>query len=227
MEKKVTKPKVTKPKVTKIQYGGIEYLNQNFVDEMYNNMWQYMNIDTIQAILNNAGCNNISVNSIIVNKFYNRRKKLPDNCNQIIHEYINEEVGHYIYVDKNCTQHGTYENNLLHKDDDGICHGAAIYYALTECNSDKYNFFGQIYENSNNSQEIKQNYITILKVYLYIIDHLKWEEILKTYFYKKYKSIQIVNSRNLLNQLIVYLEFVNNNNNNIMNNNNNIMNNNI
>ena len=218
---KVTKPKVTKPKVTKIQYGGIEYLTEIFVDQMYEYMWQYMNEDTISAILYNAGCGNINVNTVKLNKFLNPKTKLQKKYhNKILYEYINgSDEGHYIYVDKNGIQHGTHENELIYKTDDGICHGAAIYYALTECDN-KYYGFGQIYENTNNPHEKKQNYITILKVYLYIIDNLRWEQILENNFYKKYNAANIITSRNLLNELIKNLENLEDDNyvnNNIMN----------
>ena len=224
LKKKINNLKIERKKIL---YGRGEYLNQNFVDNMYEYMWQFINVDTIKAILNNTKCNTAVITRKLTN-YYDPTKIMTVGNTIIFEDIIGSDEGHYIYADQYGRQHGTYENQLIDENDDGICHGAAIYYALSNCG---YNL-GNIYENPSNEWEKMQNYISILNTYLFIIDNLNWDNIVRRYFSSEYNTTYTQSARqliaDLMTMMVSYLNrnYPNNNNNNsnYTNNNNNRMN---
>jgi hypothetical protein len=118
-------------------------LQKKFRDDMYENMWEYMNEDTIKNLLDYAG--------ILYKKVGGKREY---NINYLTKDDINDddftdkdykssivfkgepepdmtdpysEGGHYVYVDSDGVVYGTYEDDILISlDDDGICHGYAL-----------------------------------------------------------------------------------------------------
>jgi len=148
----------------------------SFMDTMFDNMWTFMNPDTIKSILLDAKCN-IRVTRI---DEINNDNFLKRHENTICFKGPVDE-GHYVYVDNLQKGHGTYENGLIHPNDDGMCHGAALFYALQ-----KNGIINGIvlYDNPiNNSVESIDNYITLLSMYLFIINKGWWDNALNNFFY--------------------------------------------
>jgi len=153
-----------------IQRGG-ERLTQEFVDTMYENMWQFINGDTINFVLKQAGCNYIKFKTTEGLNDYNDGwpKKF---WNSIVMKGPPEE-GHYVFIDGKGDVWGTYEGKMIDDGDDGddaddgICHGAALAAALNDCGKG----VGPLFNNPNVKQR-RTNYTTILKTYKYIIDEL-------------------------------------------------------
>jgi len=164
-----------------IQRGG-ERLTQEFVDTMYENMWQFINGDTIKFVLNQAGCKYIKFKTTEGLNDYNDGwpKKF---WNSIVMKGPPEE-GHYVFIDGKGDVWGTYEGKMIDYGDDwddaddGICHGAALAAALNDCGKG----VGPLFNNPNVKQR-RTNYTTILKTYKYIIDELWWNKALYNYFY--------------------------------------------
>ena len=158
-----------------IQQGG-ERLTQEFVDTMYENMWQFINKDTILFVLNKAGCGRIKFKTTEgMNDYNDGWPRKFWNC--IVMKGPPEE-GHYVFVDSEGNVYGTYEGNMIDDGDDGICHGAALAAALNDCGMG----VGPLFNNPDPDQR-RTNYITILKTYKYIIDKLWWNKALRRYFY--------------------------------------------
>jgi len=184
--------------------GGDELMTQEFVDQMRENMWQFMNLDTILYILGKAGCSTkVSVHPHINSEIFEEHHK-DTIC---FKGNINE--GHYVYVCPRGTVTGTYENGLICSEDDGICHGAALAAALNKCGY----VMGTIIKNPKSMLEKKKNYRTIMNTYLFIINQGWWNEALTRYFHselqwlprsKSYKETR--KAKNLLRDFIKTLD---------------------
>jgi hypothetical protein len=180
-----------------------ERLSQHFVDEMYKNMWQFFNKDTIMHILIKAGCSDIGIS----------RKKKVDDDNFSNSKYYNTicikgppEEGHYVFIDNFGNITGTYENNLIDENDDGICHGGALSAALRKCGHP----IEKLNKNPGNNNEMNKNYEIILNTYKMIIDKGWWDDALKTYFYSDVSwtsngmtTVQTIAARKILEEYII------------------------
>jgi hypothetical protein len=159
-----------------------ELMSQDFVDTMAQNMWQFMNPDTIEYVLKLAKCD--------VGK--SRKKRVEDDnfTNEIYHNTIcfkgSRKEGHYVYVDPHGEVTGTYENKLIYQADDGICHGAALAAAFHNCHPDKYM---ELIKNPE-SKYIRYNYGVIMNVYKTIIEKGWWDKALRKYFENDEKNIK-------------------------------------
>jgi len=169
--KPVKRNTLKKKRVEKVED---ERLTVAFVDTMYENMWKFVNLDTIKFILRKAGCKTKITHKDDVwdddnwtREFYNSIcQKGP------------EEEGHYVYVNKDGEVLGTYEGNMIDSGDDGICHGAAMAAALNDCGHD----IGPLKMNPT-PEEKTTNYKTIMNLYKYIIKQGWWNEAIRTFFY--------------------------------------------
>ena len=91
--------------------------------------------------------------------------------------------GHYVYVDNEGKAYGTYENNLLKRlEDDGVCHGAALIFALNESGSE--GRFPLVISPDKKDDDYKKNYISILSLYKWLIEQGYWDKALKDNFYE-------------------------------------------
>lgn len=157
------------------QKGGYERLSKEFVESMYENMWQFMNLNVIHHILKDAGCK--------IKTMY--KEKLEDNTwPKAYHNSIcfkgTEYEGHYVFVKSSRNITGTYESKLIYEEDDGICHGAALAVALYSCG---YKEIGKLIKNPKNNYDINNNYNIILGTYIYIIKKGWWDKALHANFY--------------------------------------------
>jgi hypothetical protein len=175
--KAVKKPKaLKKAKIVKKVEEEIEEerLTVEFVDTMYENMWKFVNLDTIKFILKKAGCktkvthkDDVWNDDSWTKEFYNSIcQKGPDN------------EGHYVYVNSVGEVLGTYEGQMIDSGDDGICHGAALSAALNDCGHS----IGPLKMNPN-PEEKATNYRTIMNCYKYIIKQGWWNDAIRTFFY--------------------------------------------
>jgi len=163
---------VKKPKMKVVKEE--ERLSVEFVDTMYENMWKFINLDTIKFILKQAKCNTRVTHKDDVwnddnwtKEFYNSIcQKGPDN------------EGHYVYVNRNGYVLGTYEGQMIDSGDDGICHGAALAAALNDCG----HYIGPLKMNPT-PEEKAANYRTIMNLYKYIIKQGWWNEAIRTFLY--------------------------------------------
>ncbi len=155
---------------------GDELMTQDFVDQMRENMWQFMNLDTILYILQKAGCSTKTSRHNNINSEVFEEHHKDTIC---FKGKINE--GHYVYVCPKGTVTGTYENNLICSEDDGICHGAALAASLNNCGYT----MGRINKNPKTHLKKIQNYRTIMNTYLYIINQGWWDEALTRYFHSE------------------------------------------
>lgn len=154
-----------------------ERLTSEFNDTLYENMWKFMDPLVLKDIIASYGC------SMVVK----RRKGASPNGkifsptfrNTLCHERYGEgpdAAGHYYYIDKNGKARGTYEDGLILKDiDDGICHGAALIFALKACGID----LPELYPNPKTDKTLDHNYHTILSIYIEIIEKGFWDAALK------------------------------------------------
>jgi hypothetical protein len=141
---------------------------------MYQNMWQFINPDMISYILRI----NVSFQKDIDNDVFKTRHK-----NTICFKG-DEDEGHYVFVDDNLNAYGTYEKNLLYRvEDDGVCHGAAISYALYFLKN-RLEFRLLNDPSPKDMDAYRYNYKTILNVYIYLIESGEWDKALENYFYK-------------------------------------------
>lgn len=164
---------------------------QDFMDTMYDNMWTFMNPNMINHMFGFK----ISYQKDINNDIFT-----DDHKNTICFKG-DPDGGHYVFVDdvkinvkikrKNYTtykHHGTYESKLLARDtDDGICHGAAIAFALNFIKGRADMFLKEF---PTTVEDYKHNYKTILTVYIEIIENGKWDKALRANFYKDVKWIK-------------------------------------
>jgi hypothetical protein len=158
------------------QRGGYERLTQDFVDTMKENMWQFMNGDTMQHILNLAGCQ--------IGISYKEDVEDDDFSDERYHNTIcikgPPDEGHYVFVDEDGDVTGTYENDLIDNEfDDGICHGGALTAALRSCGYDVPEFN----KYPDTDEEMNENYRIIINTYIMIIEKGWWDSALREYFY--------------------------------------------
>ena len=193
------KNKLQKMHITEQDGGVNELISEEFIRSMYDNMWQFMNEDTITFVLKEAKCpKKFTYKSDINDDTFGRR-------------YINtvclkgpREQGHYIFIDKDGKVWGTYEMKILYKDDDGICHGFAMAAALQSCGL----LIGSIHPNPRTKAHRYQNYITVFRTYAYIINNGWWDKALHKYFYgdvewiDEDKSVQTKTSLAEINKFI-------------------------
>ena len=152
--------------------------NLPFREGIYSNMWQFMSPNMIKEIF----------------KLDNRKLKLsskdrigdsnypPSFKNTLCFKGDPDQGGHYVYIDKNLVHHGTYEDKLLtRREDDGVCHGAAIIYALGE-NEDGGRF--PLIPYPQTREDKLTNYKSIIEVYIWLIETGYWDKALKKKFYK-------------------------------------------
>jgi hypothetical protein len=151
---------------------------KKFLDTMYENMWTFINPDTIQHMFPNLQFS-------YLNDIWD--ENIPQEYSGTICFKGEIEDGHYIYVSKNtnkgfCIPLGSYESNILTRpEDDGVCHGVAIcYYLFYSLNDKRF----ELLENPNNEDTIyRKNYKTILELYIYLIESGKWDNALRDNFY--------------------------------------------
>jgi hypothetical protein len=155
-------------------------LTNDFRDNMYDNMWTFMNLDMINYIFNNGTSNGFVQIDTETIRGINNDNFTQRYANTITYKTGNRGAGHYVYVDNNLVGHSTYEDNLLTRpEDDGICHGAAMIYALQNNGSRLFTLIS----NPRNRDERKENYKTILEFYIYLIESGMWDKALEEYFY--------------------------------------------
>ena len=155
------------------------YLTNSFRDIMYDNMWQFMNLDVIQSMF--PGIPTSTILGIDNDNF----KKINKNTICFNEPLVADESGHYVFVDSKLKAHSTYEDNILLRDeDDGICHGAAMIYA---CYYYKIIPFTLI-SNPSTIDEYKYNYKMILTFYIFIIESGLWKKAMDENFYNENKN---------------------------------------
>lgn len=160
-------------KLGQVQVNEEERLTLVFVDTMYKNMWKFINLDTIQTIMDLADC-----------KIKTTHKKLVENdtWNKSFYKSIcqkgPESEGHYVFIDATGKVTGTYEGKMIDTGDDGICHGAAMAAALNYCGHN----IGPLTMNPD-KEEKTTNYRTIINCYKFIIKKGWWNEALRAHFY--------------------------------------------
>ena len=146
---------------------------KKFMEIMYQNMWQFINPDMISYILRI----NVSFQKDIDDDVFKTRHK-----NTICFKG-DEDEGHYVFVDDHLNAYGTYEKNLLYRvEDDGVCHGAAISYALYFLKN-RLEFRLLNDPSPKDMDAYRYNYKTILNVYIYLIESGEWDKALENYFY--------------------------------------------
>ena len=170
-----SKPVKKKPaKKTRVAEVEEERLTVAFVDTMYENMWKFVNLDTIKFILKKAGCKTKITHKDDV---WNDDSWTKEFYNSICQKGPETE-GHYVYVNKVGEVLGTYEGLMIDSGDDGICHGAAMAAALNDCGHN----IGPLKMNPT-PEEKTINYRTIMNLYKYIIQQGWWNEAIRTFFY--------------------------------------------
>jgi len=161
-------------KKARVEEAEEERLTVAFVDTMYENMWKFVNLDTIKFILRKAGCKTKITHKDDV---WNDDSWTKEFYNSICQKGPDEE-GHYVYVNKVGEVLGTYEGQMIDSGDDGICHGAAMAAALNDCGHN----IGPLKMNPT-PEEKTTNYRTIMNLYKYIIKQGWWNEAIRTFFY--------------------------------------------
>jgi hypothetical protein len=152
-------------------------LVKKFRDDMYKNMWSYMNPDMMKHIFKQLNKNlKITYKDDIEDDDFTKKF-----ANSICFKG-DEDEGHYVYVDKDKTAYGSYENDLLTREtDDGICHGVALIFALGE--NDENKKFPLVIKPNKSRDDNKNNYISILSLYKWLIEEGYWDKALKDNFY--------------------------------------------
>jgi hypothetical protein len=169
---------------------------EKFRNIMYNNMWSYINPDMINDMLN------LKVSEIkgVENEKFTQKHK-----NTICYKTAQDEAGHYVYVNKNMEAFSTYEKELLRREiDDGVCHGASMIYALNDNHLIPNNWFVLI-DYPKNIEDHKQNYKSILNLYIYLITSGLWDKALHKFFYNDVDWI-VLDGKNTTKQTVKSLE---------------------
>lgn len=161
-------------------------LTEEFRNEMYKNMWSYINLDMIQTIFQQLGLNlKVSRKKNINDYDYTPAEKYKNTLCYKGKEDDDKETGHYVYIDNNLQDWGTYENRLLaSSEDDGMCHSVAIIFTLKASGIFGDNFPFPIIINPRYKKDFIKNYISILSLYKWIIEEGYWDQALKEHFYK-------------------------------------------
>lgn len=149
----------------------------DFMSTMYDNMWQFMNPEVIKHIFTQIG----------IPLKLTTKKKVDDD--KWIHGFEDSicfkgpaSGGHYVYVDNTLQHHGTYEHDILTRDqDDGVCHGVAIIYALHQENG-RFPII-TVPVKSRTREDYRRNYISILSLYLWLIQSGLWDNAINDNFY--------------------------------------------
>lgn len=153
--------------------------NIRFTDKfrkvMYSNMWNYFNLDMIKSFYPSLKTSTIKG---IENDNFTQSHK-----NTICFK-DDGSCGHYVYVNNENIALSTFETNLLKNESDGgVCHAAALIYAL-ECNNHKDSKKFHLIPNPKSNDEFKHNYKTILEFYIFLIESGKWDRAMKKNFYE-------------------------------------------
>lgn len=194
-------------------------LTDNFRDIMYDTMWQFINPEVILEFLQKIDPTiRLSYKHDIEDDVFIKPEFKHSIC------FKGEPgLGHYVYVKdgKPYNYFGSYENTLLvDGDDDGICHGVAMIFALHNCNHEDWKEFsksefpiiiGKRYVDKEDNNEVKyrrtmkqnkSNYINILKFYYYLCnDDVDWNQIVDNYFGKDKNLTEINPWYNALNEI--------------------------
>ena len=143
--------------------------------KMYENMWSFMNPDMIRSIFSELGENiKITYRANVEND------RFPRSFWNSICFKGSTDNGHYVYIDDKGHVYGTYELNLLARnEDDGICHGVAIAFAIDHMGPKRFS----INEAPATRDDFKVNYIKILYVYKWLIERGVWDAALAKHFY--------------------------------------------
>lgn len=190
-----------------------------FRDIMFDNMWAYINTDVISTILKEMG---IAVKANMTKKYIDFSNEYVTDSrlrNSICYSNFNPEEGHYYYVDNNLKKHGTFESKLLTRDEDnGVCHSAAIIYAIMYNKKESSPAFSIVDVNTNDKHVQKRNYISILQLYEYLIESGIWDMALLTHFgnsFNKDDFIQMegggyttVQTQSALRALKIYIKYL-------------------
>lgn len=151
-----------------------EFFTHKFVKIMYTNMWQFINKDTIESMFSKE----LSRAKI---RFSRKRDVNDDNFSVSQKNTIcfkgDVNAGHWVYVDKLGIPHSTYEEKIIYDNDDGVCHGAAMIYALGYDT----NYFPLI-SNPQTIAQYKKNYKSLIEFYIYLIQSGKWDYALRSHF---------------------------------------------
>ena len=163
---------------------------KEFRDCMYENMWTYMNSDMIENIFSQL---RIPMKVGKKRDIYDKNFTKKEHYNKIVLKGSKND-GYYVYVDDEGKAYGTIENKLLNGEEDhSVSHGVAIIYALNHL-APKYNpnLFKdypilkkiKLISQPKNKKDLKKNYITILKLYDWLICTGLWNNALKDNFYR-------------------------------------------
>lgn len=148
---------------------------------MYDNMWQFINPKMIKEMLN---LKTTTIKGVENEKFTNRHK------NTICYKSEPDEGGHYVFINENKEAFSTYEKELLRREsDDGVCHAAAMIYALHGKKMIPDDQFILI-DYPKTVEEYKQNYKSILEFYIYLITSDLWDQALYNNFYNDVKRME-------------------------------------
>jgi hypothetical protein len=181
-------------------------LTAKFRKTLYDNMWGFMNLDVIQSLMTSMGCNiNYTTHPNIHDDNFNKIHK-----NSICFKGTYEN-GHYVYVDNKREAYGSYEKGILSRDDDdGICHGVAMIYALAKNGCILEETFTLI-DYPKNDNEFRQNYKTILNFYIFIIQKGFWDIAMENNFYEDInwvKNKNKITSEQSIKSLIALKEYI-------------------
>jgi len=184
--------------------------SRHFIREMRNNMWEYINMQVLKFILQKMGlpkkvkfvaCAATDRTKALKEKNALHYENLDSEEEKYTRYRIDRDIptgenlgGHYYYSDNTGSVWGSYEREILNNGDDGICHGVASIYTLmgNGLNEGVYispsneRFPFKFYINSKESRYKRgraENYINILKFYLFLLESGLWELAMENYFY--------------------------------------------
>jgi hypothetical protein len=179
---------VTKSKSLKSTLLDKPIFRDEFIADMTNFMWSFINEDVVKSILNDVGLKHINIkNKADIQDDDFSISTGTDYRNSIVFKGT-EDDGHYVYVDNELNYYGTYEDQILYNhQDDGICHGYSLLLCLVK--NDKFvtpNTISRFplthYLTKKNATDavlkngtvfyksyILDTYIAILKLYKYLI----------------------------------------------------------
>lgn len=174
-----------------------------FMSTMYDNMWQFMNPDMIQHIFAQLG---------LPLRLTKKARVTDDKWKHGFEDSIcfkgPASGGHYVYVDNSLQHHGTYEDKILtREEDDGVCHGVAIIYGLHEENG-KFPLVTIPVEHRTR-EDYRKNYISILSLYLWLIQSGLWDNAMFDNFYNDVTWIMVNNRRTSIESQRAELTLIN------------------
>ena len=152
--------------------------SEDFRDILFDTMWTFINPELIVDIFDDLGIHiEISTKRSVNDDDFEDEKYHDTICFK-----GPRSKGHYVYVDENGNDYGTFEKNLLVNDsDDGVCHGVAMIYAYNAHNKRKTEFpivTGRNYRGkyTRSNQKNLENYRTILNFYLFLCKSKAWKK---------------------------------------------------